>query len=176
MAICQLKILQNLLVTITLVFLIVCCKSEDKTVKNTIGNNFSIVSVNELDNPFKFPEWKPQPCTYELIKDFDIEIKFHNKKLLENEEIKLIIVDDSTYYNGKFKEKIRIKKMKMCMDEQQDHFFSLMFGIVDKKNRRLYIWGIKENFDLAKVKKLKVELPWDNNNINSYSLSIENYE
>lgn len=156
------KVLQQTIIAFFVVLLITNCAEKKTETKNTIGMQSYPIPIEEVEAPFKFRKLDPHSCGHEVIKDLIVEIDFHNKALLQNKDINLMIVEDTTYYKGEFREKILIKNMKMCMDDDWGHIFSLMFGIVDKKNKKLYIWSIKDNYDLIDVKTLKVRLDWDN--------------
>lgn len=156
------KLFQKILFSFLVIVSITSCSERKTEIKNTIGMQSYPIPIEELEAPFKFRKLKPNSCGHEVIKDLNIEIDFHNKALLQNKDISLMIVEDTTYYKGEFREKILIKNMKMCMDDYWGSVFSLMFGIVDKKNKKLYIWSIKDNYDLINVKTLKVRLDWDN--------------
>ena len=134
--------------------------------QNTVARNFDL--IDNIQSPFEFSK-RQKSCKNEIEQNLNFEINFHNKELLK-QNMTFMIIADTILYANTFREKIQIEKIKICMDNDLSQCNPLTFAMVDKKNKKLYIWGSKDNCCLYNKKLFKASLNWDNNKEYSYQL------
>lgn len=106
-------------------------------------------------------------CQKKAFQDVEISIRHEciNEKELSNYAICVGIGSQICYYQ-KYTPKIKIKNMGFCLDEE-DFGGTFTVDLIDKKNKKIHVWGIKENYDMEKMYKVDIilfsELDWNDN-------------
>lgn len=69
-----------------------------------------------------------------------------------------LIIRQGVIYKGPFKQKIEIRNVNFCMDDNLSKVNTLAFVLLDHTNRKVYKWYNKESYYLYKKSKYYVKL------------------
>lgn len=105
-------------------------------------------------------------CVDYQIHEINFEVN-HNKCLNTGDYTLAISIGKNCLFYGDYKQKVSLKLC--CLNTET--LSTIIIRVVDKKFQKVYQWNKKESYNMCKVSKVKICLPFDNYQ-NDYSIKL----